>query len=66
MRVRVRQEIFAAIEELPSECRRIFKMSYLEHMDLREITEKLQNPIAKWFQKSYNMVTARAKPQGCV
>ena len=30
------------IEELPSECRRIFKMSYLEHMDIREITEKLQ------------------------
>ena len=36
------EEIFAAIEELPSECRRIFKMSYLEHMDIREITEKLQ------------------------
>ena len=35
------EEIFAAIEELPSECRRIFKMSYLEHMDIREITEKL-------------------------
>lgn len=27
----------------------------------KEITEKLQNPIAKWFQKSYNMVTARAQ-----
>lgn len=29
----------------------------------KEITEKLQNPIAKWFQKSYNMVTARAQAQ---
>lgn len=27
----------------------------------KEITEKLQNPIANWFQKSYNMVTARAE-----
>ena len=32
----------------------------------KEITEKLQNPIAKWFQKSYNMVTARANdPAEC-
>lgn len=28
-----------------------------------KITKKLQNPIAKWFQKSYNMVTARAQAQ---
>ena len=27
-----------------------------------KITKKLQNPIAKWFQKSYNMVTERAGP----
>ena len=32
----------------------------------KEITEKLQNPIANWFQKSYNMVTARANdPAEC-
>lgn len=35
------EEIFAAIEELPAECRRIFKMSYLENMDIRQITIQL-------------------------
>ena len=35
------EEIFSAIEQLPSECRRIFKMSYIDHLDIREITEQL-------------------------
>lgn len=35
------EEIFAAIEKLPPECRRIFKMSYIDHLDIREITEQL-------------------------
>lgn len=35
------EEIFAAIEELPTECRRIFKMSYVDNMDIREIAEQL-------------------------
>lgn len=35
------EEIFMAIEQLPEECRRIFKMSYIEHLDIREISEKL-------------------------
>lgn len=36
------EEIFKAIEELPVECCRIFKMSYLENMDVRRISEELQ------------------------
>lgn len=35
------EEIFAAIEKLPTECRRIFKMSYIDHLDIQEITEQL-------------------------
>lgn len=35
------EEIFAAIEELPTECRRIFKMSYVENMNIQEIALKL-------------------------
>lgn len=36
------EQIFAAIEELPTECRRIFKMSYIEHLDTKQIMERLQ------------------------
>ena len=36
------EEIFKAIEELPVECCRIFKMSYLENMDVHRISEELQ------------------------
>lgn len=35
------EEIFEAIEELPLECRRIFKMSYVEMLDIRTICEQL-------------------------
>lgn len=35
------QQIFTAIEELPEECRRVFKMSYLENMDVKSIEETL-------------------------
>lgn len=54
--------------DLQSPCRKFSGRGFIcVHKKLtKEITEKLQNPIAKWFQKSYNMVTARAKPQGCV
>lgn len=36
------EAIFKAIEELPAECRRIFKMSYIEHLDIKEISSRLQ------------------------
>lgn len=35
------EEIFTAIEELPAECRRIFKMSYIEHLSIQEIAKQL-------------------------
>lgn len=35
------EQIFSAIEELPEECRRIFKMSYIENMDVKTIEERL-------------------------
>lgn len=35
------EQIFIAIEELPEECKRIFKMSYLENMNVKTIEEKL-------------------------
>ncbi len=35
------EEIFTAIEELPAECRRIFKMSYIDHLDIQKISQKL-------------------------
>lgn len=35
------EEIFAAIEELPAECKRIFKMSYIEMLDIKTICERL-------------------------
>lgn len=35
------EQIFATIEELPAECRRIFKMSYIEHLDIPEIMRRL-------------------------
>ena len=35
------EEIFVAIEELPEECRRIFKMSYIEFLDIKTICERL-------------------------
>ena len=35
------EEIFAAIEKLPTGCRRIFKMSYIDHLDIQEITRQL-------------------------
>jgi len=35
------EEIFSAIEQLPPECRRIFKMSYIDRLDIREITARL-------------------------
>ena len=35
------EQIFLAIEELPEECNRIFKMSYLENIDVKTISEKL-------------------------
>lgn len=35
------EQIFATIEELPTECRRIFKMSYIEHLDIPEIMQRL-------------------------
>lgn len=35
------EQIFLAIEELPEECSRIFKMSYLENMDVKTISQKL-------------------------
>lgn len=34
-------EVFVAIEELPQECRRIFKMSYIEHRSTKEIALEL-------------------------
>ena len=35
------EEVFAAIEELPIECRRIFKMSYVEMLDIKTICTQL-------------------------
>jgi len=35
------EEIFAAIDELPTECQRIFKMSYIEMLDIKTICEQL-------------------------
>lgn len=35
------EEIFAAIELLPTDCRNIFKMSYIEHMEISKIAELL-------------------------
>ena len=35
------EEIFAAVEELPGECKRIFKMSYIEMVDIKTICEQL-------------------------
>lgn len=35
------EEIFRAIEELPVECRRIFKMSYIEGQSIKSIMETL-------------------------
>lgn len=35
------EQIFSTIEELPAECRRIFKMSYIEHLDIPEIMRQL-------------------------
>ena len=35
------EEIFAAIDELPAECQRIFKMSYIEMLDIKTICERL-------------------------
>lgn len=35
------EKIFEAIEELPAEARRIFRMSYIDHMSVRDISEKL-------------------------
>lgn len=35
------EEIFIAIEELPEECKRIFKMSYIEMLDIKTICEQL-------------------------
>lgn len=35
------EEIFKAIEELPEECRRIFKMSYIEKKCIKEIMDTL-------------------------
>ena len=35
------EEIFAAVEELPGECKRIFKMSYIEMLDIKTICEQL-------------------------
>lgn len=35
------EEIFNAIEELPTECRRIFKMSYIDHLNIQKISEQL-------------------------
>lgn len=35
------EEIFSAINELPTECRRIFQMSYLENMSIQEISKIL-------------------------
>lgn len=35
------EEILGAIEELPEECRRVFKMSYVDGMDIKEISALL-------------------------
>lgn len=35
------EKIFIAIEELPEECRRIFKMSYIEFLNIKTICERL-------------------------
>lgn len=35
------EEIFKAIEELPPECKRIFRMSYIDGMDIRQIAGQL-------------------------
>ena len=35
------KEIFVIIEELPAECKRIFKMSYIEFLDIKTICKQL-------------------------
>ena len=34
-------EVFAAIESLPVECRKIFKLSYMEGFDIQKVAEEL-------------------------
>ena len=41
IRSEVIAEIFAAIEELPEKCREIFKMSYIENQEEKEIAAQL-------------------------
>ncbi len=56
------EEIFAAIESLPEESRRIFQMSYIEHIKVKEIAKRLniaestvktQQQRAKKYLKNY-------------
>lgn len=42
IRTEVMQEIYAAIEALPSQCRRVFKMSYIEGLNNSEIAGKFK------------------------
>jgi RNA polymerase sigma-70 factor (ECF subfamily) len=37
----VLSEIFSAIERLPTECRRVFEMSYIEGMPVEQVADKL-------------------------
>jgi len=41
VRAEVYREIIDAIESLPKECKRIFKMAYIENLDNQEISDKL-------------------------
>ena len=34
-------ELFSAIEGLPEECRKIFKLSYIENLDIKEVADTL-------------------------
>lgn len=34
-------ELFSAIEQLPEECRKVFKLSYIENLDIKEVASML-------------------------
>ncbi len=41
MEAEILWELFSKIEELPSECRKVFRMSYIDDMTNQEIADKL-------------------------
>ena len=58
------EAIFTAIEELPQECGRIFKLSYIENKDIHEIAEMLhisETTVKTQRQRAKNYLRKRLK-----